>query len=262
MKKTRFFGRVALTGLLLLCLSACGSKNSSDDVYDVTVDNTTIGGKLSKYFTLEDKTYKYKKGIIDEVSVELRCIEPLPENMKAYIGVDVLDEDGSVIAAGKPDVWSFNDYDVLQQASPDQIVTIKIENHQNVGDSKPGKIRLSSVIEEDNSSSYSSSSASSYVTTTDTEDADEDSNASSESAKSEDWDSLLNSYEQYVDKYISYMKKAANGDMSALAEYPALMEKAQEFSEKMENAQGDMTSSQWARYMKITNKMTQAMSNM
>lgn len=74
-----------------------------------------------------------------------------------------------------------------------------------------------------------------------------------------DWNELLDSYEQYVDKYISYVKKAAKGDMDALAEYPSLMQKAQELSEKMEGAQSNMSESQWARYMKITNKMTKAL---
>ena len=73
-----------------------------------------------------------------------------------------------------------------------------------------------------------------------------------------DWNEFLDSYEQYVDKYISYVKKAAKGDMDALAEYPSLMQKAQEFSEKMEGAQSQMSASQWARYMKITNKMVKA----
>ena len=101
---------------------------------------------------------------------------------------------------------------------------------------------------DDDDSSYS-----------DSDDSDDDSYSSS---GSQDWDALLDSYEEYVDKYISYVKKAAKGDMSALSEYPALMEKAQEFSEKMQNAQGDMSSSQWSRYMRITNKMTQAAANM
>ena len=82
------------------------------------------------------------------------------------------------------------------------------------------------------------------------------------STGSADCDSMLDSYEQYVNKYIALLKKAAEGDMTALAEYPALMEKAQEFSEKMENAQGDMSASQWARYMKITTKMTKAAQEM
>lgn len=76
---------------------------------------------------------------------------------------------------------------------------------------------------------------------------------------SPDWNELLDSYEQYVDQYISYVKKAANGDMDALAEYPSLMQKAQEFSDKMKGAQSDMSASQWSRYMKITNKMTNAL---
>ena len=81
---------------------------------------------------------------------------------------------------------------------------------------------------------------------------------SDSTSSSEDWDSLLDSYEEYVGEYISYMKKAAKGDMDALSEYPALMEKAQEYSKKMKNAQGEMSSSQWNRYMEITTKMSKA----
>ena len=263
MKTFKYFAMAAIAVVALVFASCGGSK--SDDTFDVVVDNTTIGGKLSKYFSLADKTYKYNKGIIDKVTVELTCIEPLPENLKAYIGVEVLDEDGTVISAGKPDAWSFNDYEVLRQVSPGQTVTIEIENHQNVGEEKPAKIRLSSIVEEDDdstSSSYSSDSDDDDSSLDDDDSSDDDSDTASSSSGSQDWDALLNSYEQYVDKYISYMKKAAKGDMSALSEYPALMEKAQEFSEKMENAQGDMSASQWARYMKITNKMTQAAANM
>lgn len=75
---------------------------------------------------------------------------------------------------------------------------------------------------------------------------------------SEDWDALLTAYEEYVDKYISYVRKAANGDMTALVEYPSLMEKAQEFSNKLQKAQGSMSSSQLARYNNITMKMMKA----
>ena len=136
---------------MALIIASCGGKKGGDS-FEVSVDNTTIGGKLSSYFTLVDKTYKYKKGIVDEVNVELQCIEPLPENLKAYIAVEVLDEDGNVISTGKADAWSFSDYDVLRQASSGQTVTIKIENHENVGEEIPAKIRLSSIVEEDDES--------------------------------------------------------------------------------------------------------------
>ena len=143
--------KIVMVALMALIIASCGGKKGGDS-FEVSVDNTTIGGKLSSYFTLVDKTYKYKKGIVDEVNVELQCIEPLPENLKAYIAVEVLDEDGNVISARKADAWSFSDYDVLRQTSSGQTVTIKIENHENVGEEIPAKIRLSSIVEEDDES--------------------------------------------------------------------------------------------------------------
>jgi hypothetical protein len=106
------------------------------------------------------------------------------------------------------------------------------------------------------------------ITSTGSEDRDEllesykDDDDDMSSTGSEDWDELLESYEEYVDKYISYLKKASNGDMDALSEYPALLEKAQEFSENMKNARSDMSTSQWARYNKITSKMLKAAQEM
>lgn len=92
------------------------------------------------------------------------------------------------------------------------------------------------------------------------EEAEEE--TSTTSTASNDFDEVLDSYEEYVDQYVSYMKKAANGDMSALAEYPALMEKAQELSKKIEDSKDEMTASQASRYVQITNKMTAAATQM
>lgn len=72
----------------------------------------------------------------------------------------------------------------------------------------------------------------------------------------ENWDAVLDSYEKYVNKYVSLMKKANAGDMSAMSEYPSMLQEAQEFSEKLSNAQGELSSAQWARYMRITAKMS------
>lgn len=267
MKVLKCFMMVILT----VCLASCGSKKSSDSKtsIDVTVDNTTIGGKLSQYFSLEDKTYKYQKVEegewgYDDVTVELKCIQPLPENLIAYIGVEVLDENGTVISAGKADYNSFNDYEVLRQATPGQVVTVKIINRESLGENTPAKIRLSSIVEEEEepsgSSSSSESSDDSSVSSDDS--SDEDESISSSSTSSKDWDSMLDSYEEYVDKYIVLAKKAAKGDMTAMAEYAGLMQKAQEISDKMNGAQGDMSASQWARYLKITTKMTTAAQEM
>lgn len=91
-----------------------------------------------------------------------------------------------------------------------------------------------------------------------TESSEESSNETFSTPDTPNWDELLDSYEQFVDQYISLVKKASKGDVTAIAEYPSVMEKATEFAEKMKGAQSDMSSSQWARYMEITNKMSKA----
>lgn len=117
----------------------------------------------------------------------------------------------------------------------------------------------SSSYEDAESAGYAEEA--SYADYSSGDDDEDDDNDSYSSSNSENWDALLNSYEQYVNKYISYMKKAANGDTSALSEYPSLLQKAQDYSEKIKDAQGEMSSSQWARYLRITNKMAQAAQN-
>ena len=99
---------------------------------------------------------------------------------------------------------------------------------------------------------------SSYDTTTE----DEDIAVSSSSTSSQDWDAVLDSYEECVDSYISLLKKASNGDMTAMEEYPALMNKAQKLSDEMQNAQGSMSASQLARYSRISTKMLKAAQEM
>ena len=90
----------------------------------------------------------------------------------------------------------------------------------------------------------------------------EDDDVSDQSSGSTSWDQLLASYEKYVDKYIAFMKKANNGDMSAMSEYPKFLQSAQDLSEKLQKAQGDLTPAQWSKYKKIQQKMINAAQNM
>lgn len=77
-----------------------------------------------------------------------------------------------------------------------------------------------------------------------------------------DIDAYLKSYEEYVDQYIKLMKKAKDGDMSAMTEYVGYMEKATDLSDKMEKAENEMSSAQMAKFLKIQVKLTQAASDM
>ena len=84
----------------------------------------------------------------------------------------------------------------------------------------------------------------------------------SASSNGEDWDALLDSYEEYVDMYVSLLKKASSGDLSAVSEYTSYMSKAQEVSQKMADATSKLSPAQLSRFNKINQKMLQAAQNM
>lgn len=75
---------------------------------------------------------------------------------------------------------------------------------------------------------------------------------------SEDWDALLDSYEQYVDEFIDFAQKAANGDQGAISQYLELMRKAQECSEKLRKAKDEMSIEQSQRLNEINMKFLNA----
>lgn len=93
-------------------------------------------------------------------------------------------------------------------------------------------------------------------------DSDSSDAAVSSDSDGEDWDSLLDSYEEYVDSYISLLKKASDGDLNAMSEYADHLNKAQEFSKKLTDSTDEMTVSQVNRFNKITQKMLQAVQEM
>ncbi|MBF2708331.1 DUF6591 domain-containing protein [Flavobacterium soyangense] len=81
------------------------------------------------------------------------------------------------------------------------------------------------------------------------------------STGSQDYDKMLDDYEEYVVEYVKFYKKAMKGDTDALSEYPAMMEKATELQKSMQEAQGNdqLSMEQITRMSKIQTKMLQAM---
>lgn len=290
MKTLKYFFLAAIS----VCLASCGGNNNSDEKTEIIVSpvETEVSGDMEGCFTVVDKEYKavgdWENGIIT-VEIE-RTSEDLPfelngrdlcsfsetlfaANVQVGFGIEFLDEDGNILdkvsanAGGLSGPYDSDECVALAKLKPGKKGTIRF----SVSDSAKDAVgfRITSAYEENeasNGGSYSSSDDDSYSNDDDDDSysssMDDDDDSYSSSSGSEDWDELLDSYDSYVTKYISYMKRAANGDLSAMSEYPALMQKAENFSKKMQNAQGDMSSSQWARYMRITNKMTQAAANM
>lgn len=77
-------------------------------------------------------------------------------------------------------------------------------------------------------------------------------------SSSSDWDSILDSYEKYVNEYIAVYKKVQAGDTSAYSKLASLMEKYQKLAEQLENASDELTASQLARLQKINAKLAKA----
>lgn len=90
-------------------------------------------------------------------------------------------------------------------------------------------------------------------------DDDMSENSSNNDAEFDEW---LKSYEKYVDRYISFMKKAKNGDMSAMSEYGKLLEEANDYMEKLEKVKGNLTPSQLNKYNQINIKKIEALQKM
>lgn len=88
--------------------------------------------------------------------------------------------------------------------------------------------------------------------------SDVNESSSSSASSSTDWDEVLDEYDAYITEYIAVVEKASNEDMSALADCASLLSQAQSLGNKLENAQGEMSSSQVARYTRISARLADA----
>lgn len=265
MKYLKFFA----VAIMAVCLASCGGKK--EDPNSVTLNVESDLGALSHYVSTSESEITLKlvdDNIQGSVGFNVTKAFEGQSSWDMELEVEVFDENHISIAelgtiefehpfseyvvnAGNKHIEIKKDSKDIWEKIKNEGKYISIKFNRSSDEISPYSGSMSSSNDDDSSSSYASSND-------DDDDDDSDSYTSSSSSGSQNWDALLNSYEQYVDKYISYMKKAAKGDMSAMSEYPALMEKAQEFNSKLQDAQGEMSASQWSRYIKITNKMTKA----
>ena len=256
MKTIKFYLFAAIAILLVAC-------KGGDTVTPVS---EKIQGPLGEYFEVVSRDYKAIDG---KVSIEIKRIKeglPAPWEEGMEVGsdggyceplfyIEFQDGDGNVTSKEATAlIFDDDELKAVVALGVGDIATITFRYNKEEGASQ---FKVTSTFEvhpkEDSTSEESNGSSDSGVTSTASDD-----DSSTASSGSEDWDALLSSYEQYVDQYIKLMKKASNGDASAMTEYASFLEKAQEVSNKMSGAKGSMSASQWAKYMKITNKMASA----
>ena len=160
-------------------------------------------------------------------------------------GIELLDDKGNVVEVknategGIGGIYSSEDIDAALQLNSGETCVIRwsLDKEKN-----PVSFRITSAVE-----SRDTSASATNETINETE------------SSSNDWDAVLDEYEDYIDKYIEFYKKAKAGDMSAATEYASMLESAQSLAEKLSNAQSELTPTQASRFMKLQQKLTKAM---
>lgn len=98
--------------------------------------------------------------------------------------------------------------------------TEKIEN-----DDKPEEVSSSEIPVSSSETAHTSDKSVSISETASTD--------------TENVDKLLDDYEKYADRYLSYIKRAKTGDQKAIEEYPAIMEKGKALEKSMTASKND-----------------------
>lgn len=247
---------IFVIGLAAL-LMGCGG-NKKVESLTAKPETTEIKGALKGCYEVIQKDYPIKEngswGHL--ISVELkRTDKELPfdpqkatnfsvsedgKPIQIGFGIELLDENGDIVevknanTGGIGGAYSSDDIDAAIQLGSGETGIVRWTVSP---DNKPVTFRITSAMNESSPTSRISE-----------EKVD----------SSNDWDSILDDYETYIDKYIKLYKKAKNGDTSALAEYPALLEKAQSLADKLGKAQNNFKPTQASRFLKLQQKLANA----
>lgn len=255
--------KLLLSLATVLLLASCGSESKVELLnMPAKPETTEVSGDLGDCYKVVEKEYKIIENAYGypNIKIELERTDkdlPFEENIdilsysarrvdgNAYynvgFGIEFLDKDGNAVKTEYPEDGEFEEQLVkLKQGEKrplEFVVTLndsERESFKNVV-----KFRISSGYQKVEGSKSSS--------------------GSSESTGSTDIDKLLDDYESMVNTYISMLKKANSGDMSAMGEMGEYLEKAESFASKLDKVDGDMSTAQLSRLQKIQMKMANAL---
>lgn len=290
--KTKLSVRNNVFGFIVMCLvsllSFTSCNNAKDGKVELDVTNAEVEGDNNDIVSIEDGNYTLVgtvKGDMGQelyIQVKVRLKNPVKKSAEEIsfvtgnVNLEIIDEnDMSIIklplkeneefkkfiTEGKEDdtkefkfSYVMNDKDqyaqIMKEAKSVKLVDLSLYNYEN-----------SDMIADEGSASYDEDidNSSDIDNSDDNDETSDDDSSFDETSEDNNLDELLDKYEEYYDTYISLMKKAKNGDMSAVVEYGKYLKKSQELSKKIEQAKGDLTTSQLARFQKIQMKLMKAM---
>lgn len=265
MKILNFFG-VALVAVMFLA-SCGGGGNKKKEVKDGSTQlevTPKMGGALSDNFEVTNAVLKISSDAFgSKLLVEIKrtannfsfsindaqvCGVRAGKEYTYCISADIVDETGIPIVTNL-DKYGYDPFEKCLSLNTGETIWLEFSlgysSDLKENPEKAKKVKLNSSLEKNNVSSYSSSISNTV-------------SSSKSSSGTENWDKILDSYEKYIDQYIKLLKKAQNGDMSAMSEYVEMMEKATDLAEKIENADNDLSTSQMSRFLKLQTKLANA----
>ena len=290
--KTKLSVRNNVFGFIVMCLvsllSFTSCNNAKDGTVKLDVTNAEVEGDNNDIVSIEDGNYTLVgtvKGDMGQelyIQVKVRLKNPVKKSAEEIsfvtgnVNLEIIDENDmsmiklplkeneefkKFITEGKEDdtkefkfSYVMNDKDqyaqIMKEAKSVKLVDLSLYNYENTD-----------MIADEGSASYDEDidNSSDIDNSDDNDETSDDDSSFDETSEDNNLDELLDKYEEYYDTYISLMKKAKNGDMSAVVEYGKYLKKSQELSKKIEQAKGDLTTSQLARFQKIQMKLMKAM---
>ncbi len=279
-------GLIIVWALALFTITSCGG-GAKDGKKELDVTNAQVEGDNNDVISIEDGKYTLVGSIKGEMGQELyiklkiRLEEPIRTSAdkinfeNGSVSVEIIDkndvallnyplpiQDGmgfkKFITEGKEgDVKEFkflflmNNKEqyakIMDEAVSVRLVGMSIQGNDNLDAKDETKVVSSDEENDDN---------------TEIGEEDNDNDLSETTSGDENFDEWLNEYEEYCNSYIALLKKASNGDMSAIAEYTKMLQKAQKMSKKMEDVKGNLTPAQLAKFQRIQAKFMKAAQNL
>lgn len=275
-KKHIVFAVIAVIVIAFLLMRNCRGGGSKYETFEqkieLTPNESKVKGYLSGVLEVVDGTYTFDhKGSSytgeGKIQVKIKSIgkgDPndygLNDGNNGPLCLTICDKNGTPLA-------DFTD--INSEYSSDGILkdmmTNKSENwiSFSIGTYRGLKVPETAATFFITSKQIEKLEYSSSTSTSSSSDTDSD-NENTSSSDNKEWDKVLDDYEAYVDKNLKIIKKMKNDDLTAIAEYPALMEKAKDLEESLQSAQKSksLSSKQINRMMKIQTKMLQATQDM